>query len=48
MMERVGGAVQGITGNEGGLDGRKHRCRVLLRPCQAPKEIDPSIKGDKR
>jgi hypothetical protein len=48
MMERVGSAVQGVTGNEGGLDGRKHRCRVLLSPCQAPKEINPDTKGDKR
>ena len=48
MMERVGGAVQTITGNDGGVDGRKHRCRVLLSPCQAPKEINPDTKGDKR
>ena len=48
MMERVGGAVQSITGNEGGVDGRKHRCRVLLSPCQAPKEMNPDTKGDKR
>ena len=48
MMERVGGAVQTITGNEGGVDGRKHRCRVLLSPCQAPKEINPDVKGDRK
>jgi hypothetical protein len=48
MMERVGGAMQTITGNEGGLDGRKHRCRVLLNPCQAPRHMSPEIKTDKR
>ena len=44
VMERVGQAVQSVTGNEGGVDGRKHRCRILARPCQAPKEIAPEIK----
>lgn len=48
VMERVGGAVQSITGNEGGVDGRKHRCRVLAKPCQAPKEINPDTKGDRK
>lgn len=48
IAERVGAAVQNVTGNEGGLDGRKHRCRILARPCQAPKEIEPATKGDKR
>lgn len=48
VAERVGNAVQSITGNEGGLDGRKHRCRILARPCQAPKEMNPDTKGDKR
>ena len=44
ISERVGNAVQSITGNEGGIDGRKHRCRILAKPCQAPKEIAPEIK----
>lgn len=48
VAERVGSAVQSITGNEGGLDGRKHRCRILARPCQAPKEMNPDTKGDRR
>ncbi len=46
VAEKVGQAMQAMTGNEGGIDGRKHRCRVLARPCQAPKDIDPATKGD--
>lgn len=46
VSEKVGAALQTITGNEGGIDGRKHRCRISARPCQAPKEIDPTTKGN--
>jgi hypothetical protein len=48
VAETVGGAVQRMTGNDQGLDGRKHRCRIMARPCQAPKEFDPMTKADKR
>jgi hypothetical protein len=47
-MERLGDAVQRVTGNEQGVDGRKHRCRVMLRPCMAPKDYNPGTKADKR
>lgn len=42
VAETVGRAV----GTEA-IDGRKHRCRVMLRPCQAPKELNPQTKADK-
>lgn len=48
VAETVGGAVQRMTGNEQGVDGRKHRCRIMAKPCQAPKEFDPATKADKR
>lgn len=43
ITETVGRAM----GSEN-LDGRKHRCRVMLRPCQAPKEHNPATKADKQ
>jgi hypothetical protein len=48
VSETVGNMVQRATGNDGGLDGRKHRCRIMARPCQAPKDYDPATKADKR
>ena len=27
------------------VDGRRHRCRIMARPCQAPIEHDPQTKG---
>jgi hypothetical protein len=47
-MERLGDAVQRVTGNEQGVDGRKHRCRVMLRPCMAPRDYNPTTKADKQ
>lgn len=46
VMERVGTAMQSVTGNEAGVDGRKHRCRIVARPCQAPVEKNPEVKGE--
>jgi hypothetical protein len=45
VAETVGRA---IGSSEGGVDGRKHRCRIMARPCQAPKDYDPATKADKR
>jgi hypothetical protein len=42
VAETVGRAVGAET-----VDGRKHRCRIMLRPCQAPKEFNPATKADK-
>lgn len=46
VSEKIGGIVQSVTGNDGGVDGRKHRCRILARPCQAPIETGPMVKGE--
>jgi hypothetical protein len=45
ITETVGRVV---GSSDGGADGRKHRCRVIARPCQAPKEFDPTTKADKQ
>jgi hypothetical protein len=45
ITETVGRVV---GSSDGGVDGRKHRCRVIARPCQAPKEFDPTTKADKQ
>jgi hypothetical protein len=45
VAETVGRA---IGSSDGGVDGRKHRCRIMARPCQAPKDYDPATKADKR
>jgi hypothetical protein len=43
---RVTEAVGRVVGSDN-LDGRKHRCRVMLRPCMAPKDFNPTTKADK-
>jgi hypothetical protein len=43
---RVTEAVGRVVGSDN-LDGRKHRCRVMLRPCMAPKDFNPATKADK-
>lgn len=44
---RVAETVGRVVGTDA-VDGRKHRCRVMLRPCQAPKESNPQTKADKQ
>jgi hypothetical protein len=46
MAGRVAENVARAVGSET-VDGRKHRCRVMARPCQAPKIYDPQTKADK-
>jgi hypothetical protein len=46
VAETVGGVANRVMGTE--VDGRKHRCRVMLRPCMAPKDYNPGTKADKR
>jgi len=46
VAETVGNVANRVIGTE--VDGRKHRCRVMLQPCQAPKDFDPTTKADKR
>jgi hypothetical protein len=41
---RVAENVARVVGSET-VDGRKHRCRIMARPCQAPKEYDPATKA---
>ena len=48
VSETIGNAVQRVTGNEGGVDGRKHRCRIMAKPCQAPRDYNPTTKADKQ
>jgi hypothetical protein len=43
---RVAETVGRVVGSDS-LDGRKHRCRIMLRPCQAPKELNPQTKAEK-
>ena len=43
---RVAETVGRVVGSDN-LDGRKHRCRILAKPCQAPKEVNPAVKGDR-
>jgi hypothetical protein len=44
---RVTEAVGRAVGSDN-LDGRKHRCRVMLRPCMAPRDYNPTTKADKQ
>jgi hypothetical protein len=41
---RVAENVARVVGSET-VDGRKHRCRIMARPCQAPKQYDPATKA---
>jgi hypothetical protein len=46
VAETVGGVANRVMGTD--VDGRKHRCRVMLRPCMAPKDYNPGTKADRR
>lgn len=46
VAETVGGVANRVMGTD--VDGRKHRCRVMLRPCMAPKDYNPQTKADKQ
>jgi hypothetical protein len=46
VVGRVAETVGRVVGGDS-VDGRKHRCRVMLRPCQAPKDLNPQTKADR-
>jgi len=47
VVGRVAETVGRVVGGDS-VDGRKHRCRVMLRPCQAPKDFNPQTKADRQ
>lgn len=45
VVGRVSEAVGRVVGTDN-VDGRKHRCRILAKPCQAPIEQNAVVKGE--